>query len=56
MQMVLEVIVWGFLQGVGHLAKKVFGIPRSESGISETWLGTGIVVTVIAVLVYYMRG
>jgi hypothetical protein len=56
MQFLLEAIAQTFLGGLGALIKKLFGRPRSASGISEMWIGTlvaGIVIVIVIMAVRY---
>jgi hypothetical protein len=55
MQYVFELIADVILAGTGALIKKLFGLPLSESGISETWIGILVVAAVIAIIVVMMR-
>ncbi len=51
MLFLIEIIAQAFLGGIGALIKKLFGRPLSESGISEMWIGTLVVVTVVIAFV-----
>jgi hypothetical protein len=55
MQFLFEVVAQAFLGGIGALIKKLLGRPLSESGISEMWIGTLVVVTVIAIVITAAR-
>jgi hypothetical protein len=49
MQYVFELIADVILAGTGALIKKLFGLPLSESGISETWVGVGVLAAIIVI-------
>ena len=49
MQYVIELIADVILAGTGALIKKLFGLPLSESGISETWIGVGVLAAIIVI-------
>ena len=51
MQFLFEIVAQEFLGRIGALIKKVFGLPRSASGISEMWIGTLVVVAVIVIVI-----
>jgi hypothetical protein len=55
MQFLLETIGETILGGLGALIKKLLGRPRSESGISEMWIGTIVVVALIAIIIMAAR-
>jgi hypothetical protein len=55
MQFLLEIIGETILGGLGALIKKLFGRPRSASGISEMWIGTVAVVALIAIVIMAAR-
>ena len=55
MQYVFEVIADVILAGTGALIKKLFGMPLSESGISETWIGVGVLAAIIVIVVTATR-
>ncbi len=55
MQFLFEFIVQAVFGGLGALIKKLFGRPRSESGISEMWIGASIVVAVLIVAIVVAR-
>jgi hypothetical protein len=55
MESVFEFIRDVILMGVGALIKKLFGMPLSESGISETWIGVGVLASVVAIVVAATR-
>ena len=51
MQFLFTIITDVLLEGLGALVKKLFGKPRSESGVSEMWIGISVVV-VVAVIAF----
>jgi hypothetical protein len=53
MQFLFTVITDVILEGLGALVKKLVGKPRSESGVSEMWIGVSVVV-VAAVIAFAM--
>jgi hypothetical protein len=55
MQYVFELIADVILAGTGALIKKLFGMPLSESGISETWIGVGVLAAIIVIVVTATR-
>ena len=55
MQIVFDWIVYGLLQGIGNLTKKLFGIRPSVTGVSETWLGAGIALVAAGAVLYFVR-
>ena len=50
MQYVFELIADVILAGSGALTKKLFGMPLSNSGISEMWIGVGILAAIVAIV------
>jgi len=52
---VFELIADVILAGTGALIKKFFGVPLSESGISETWIGVGVLAAIIVIVVTATR-
>jgi hypothetical protein len=55
MQILWEFIVQTIFQGLGTLIKRLFGRPRSTSGISETWIGASVVVAVVVIVLAAAR-
>jgi hypothetical protein len=55
MQFLLEFIAQTTFGGLGALIKKLFGRPQSASGISEMWIGTSVVVALIAIVIMLVR-
>ena len=52
---VLEFILDTIIVGLGTLVKKLFGRPRSESGISEMWIGSLVLVAVVVIVIAAVR-
>ncbi len=55
MQFLFEIVADAFLGGIGALIKKLFGRPRSKSGVSEMWIGASVVVALIIVVIMAVR-
>jgi hypothetical protein len=55
LQFLFEFVAETILAGLGALIKKLFGRPLSESGISEMWIGTLVVVAAIVIVIMAAR-
>ena len=55
MQFLFEFVADVLLGGIGALVKKLFGRPRSESGVGEMWIGAFVAVAVIVVVFMAVR-
>jgi hypothetical protein len=55
MQILFDFIVQTIFEGLGAMIKRLFGRPRSTSGISEIWIGASVVVAVVVIVIAAAR-